>query len=1181
MKLKIPFLVLFLSIHTIAFSQIGFEDHVIADDRYSIENPSSIFSIDLDGDGYKDVLSATKEKLIWQKNIGGLGHFGLENILESGILDATSVYSVDIDNDGDNDIIATLKLLDEVVWYENLDGLGNFSQKQIITSYADSATSVFAADIDGDGNIDVISSSSDDDKIAWYQNLDGQGSFGVQEIISNSADKAESVYAADMDEDGDVDVISISEGDNKLAWYENTDGQGTFTTHVITTALIPTIGVVLSNIHVNDIDNDGDMDILVGSKWFENINNSNTFIPRSIISFTDINAVYSSDIDNDGDIDVLLTAFGDLQLYINTDGLGNFSSPQTITFGSGISDIYTSDIDNDGNIDIIAGIDGSLYEKVAWFKNLDGAGDFSDWRSVTIDNKGARDAFAADIDGDGDTDILTTFRRDNKVVWYENLDGLGSFDIEKIITVDIEDCRSIYGADIDGDGDIDVITASSGDNKLAWYENTDGLGNFGTQQIIDTNFVHPFSEVIVTDINNDSYLDVVSIMGEQIVWYVNIDGLGNFGNQQTLIAIDARSIFVEDIDNDNDVDIIIGDYGTSSISWLENIDGQGSFGDIQIITTETNGVSDVYAADIDGDGNKDVVSVSSDSGSDNKIAWYENTDGQGNFGPQQIIASDYRATHVYVSDIDNDNDMDVISGGFYNLEIVWYENTDGLGNFGGEQIVRDLLYNQVIFSTLATDIDGDLDKDILYVSWDSPQVVWVENTGLLLNTVQGNALIDSDSDGCETSDPGMQNLMIVTDNGINTSATFTQNDGSYTLFVGEGNYSTQIVSSIPSYLSVVQNMQSSNFVGYGNIDDANDFCLQFTEAINDVNITIYPSIDDPRPGFDTTYRIVYSNVGTTSFNGTITFEFDDTKLQFLNASETVVSQTSNTLTFDVLNVQPFQAGHIDLVCNVFPPPTTNIDEILVSTATMNSAASDATPDDNSFTLEQLVIGSYDPNDIRVLEGDEILVEAIDEYLHYIIRFQNTGTASAINVRIDNVLDANLDWTTMQLQSLSHPGRVEITDGNMVEFIFEGINLPDSTNDEPNSHGFITYKIKPKNTVVIGDIINNKADIFFDFNPPIITNTVSTEIVAPLSVTEFTTNAVTIYPNPTNAIVQLKANHQIQKIQLLDISGRLLRTDTLESPKAELTLDLSEYTSGVYFLKIQTDFGQETKKIVKQ
>ncbi len=168
--------------------------------------------------------------------------------------------------------------------------------------------------------------------------------------------------------------------------------------------------------------------------------------------------------------------------------------------------------------------------------------------------------------------------------------------------------------------------------------------------------------------------------------------------------------------------------------------------------------------------------------------------------------------------------------------------------------------------------------------------------------------------------------------------------------------------------------------------------------------------------------------------------------------------------------------------------------MLVSTATVNPISGDETEDDNVFTLEQTVIGSYDPNDITVLEGDEIFIEDASKYIHYLIRFQNTGTASAIFVRVEHILDEKLDWTTMQLESLSHTGRVQITDGSNVEFNFNNINLPDSTTDEPNSHGYIAFKIKPKTDIEVGDVFNAVAGIYFDFNPPIVTNIATTEIV---------------------------------------------------------------------------------------
>jgi len=93
-------------------------------------------------------------------------------------------------------------------------------QHVIVQSEANRPTSVYAADLDGDGDLDVLSAYWDDAEIAWYAN-DGTGQFGPQQVITTEADGANCVYAADLDGDGDLDVLSSSSGDDKIAWYEN------------------------------------------------------------------------------------------------------------------------------------------------------------------------------------------------------------------------------------------------------------------------------------------------------------------------------------------------------------------------------------------------------------------------------------------------------------------------------------------------------------------------------------------------------------------------------------------------------------------------------------------------------------------------------------------------------------------------------------------------------------------------------------------------------------------------------------------------------------------------------------------------------------------------------------------------------------------------------------------------
>ena len=132
-----------------------------------------------------------------------------------------SVYAADLDGDGDQDVLSASLNDHKIAWYENTDGLGTFGHQQVLTKSAYSASSVYATDLDGDGDQDVLSALRGSDEIIWFENTDGFGTFGPQKVITMIANAAVSVYSADLDGDGDTDVLSASQGDDKIAWYEN------------------------------------------------------------------------------------------------------------------------------------------------------------------------------------------------------------------------------------------------------------------------------------------------------------------------------------------------------------------------------------------------------------------------------------------------------------------------------------------------------------------------------------------------------------------------------------------------------------------------------------------------------------------------------------------------------------------------------------------------------------------------------------------------------------------------------------------------------------------------------------------------------------------------------------------------------------------------------------------------
>ncbi|EDQ92032.1 uncharacterized protein MONBRDRAFT_5660 [Monosiga brevicollis MX1] len=182
-----------------------------------------------------------------------------QRVISTTAVGGFSVYAADLDADGDLDVLSASCYDNKIAWYRN-NGDGTFSAQIIISNATDGAISVYAADLDGDCDLDVLSASENDNKIAWYQN-NGNGTFSAQIVISTAAEHAISVYAADLDDDGDLDVLSASVGDDKIAWYRN-NGNSTFSAQII----ISTSADGARSVHAADLDGDGDLDVLSASR---------------------------------------------------------------------------------------------------------------------------------------------------------------------------------------------------------------------------------------------------------------------------------------------------------------------------------------------------------------------------------------------------------------------------------------------------------------------------------------------------------------------------------------------------------------------------------------------------------------------------------------------------------------------------------------------------------------------------------------------------------------------------------------------------------------------------------------------------------------------------------------------------------------------------------------------------
>jgi hypothetical protein len=500
--------------------------------------------------------------------------------------------------------------------------------------------------------------------------------------------------------------------------------------------------------------------------------------------------------------------------------------------------------------------------------------------------------------------------------------------------------------------------------------------------------------------------------------------------------------------------------------------------------------------------------------------------------------------------------------------------------------------NSTIYMTFLGDLDNPLsvcadDDDIDY--WkDLFALMGIANVyvssycsfvpGGNYNTISGGIKHDVGNDGCGTNEPMMPYYRVNISDGASGGAVFTTAEGTYDVYAQTGTY-TVAPEMTYDYFNVIPPSAQVTFTTENNVTPQ-DFCLERDGIHNDLDVVIIPEIP-ARPGFESTYLVSYHNKGTETLSGTVDFVYVESVMDFVSADVTPQTIDPGMLTWAFTDLAPFETRTVlvTLISNTptdTPPVTIGMQ--LDFAAHVYPVENDETPLDNIFGMKQTVVGSFDPNDITCLEGETIAPAMVGEYLHYLIRFQNTGTFYAENVVVVNDIDAaKFDIDSFEMLGTSHPGVTRIT-GNKTEFIFEGIELPAEQDDEPGSHGFIAYKIKTNNNLVVGNSVAQHADIYFDFNPPITTN-VATTTVTLLGNDDIALSSLKVYPNPVRDVLTIEANEAIKSVSLLDLRGRLLsHTDQTAN---HVLLNIGGQERGVYVLKIVGDSGSKILKVIKE
>jgi len=383
----------------------------------------------------------------------------MEHPISGGYVNANYAWPTDIDGDGDMDVLGAAGryappyfFSGSIDWWENTDGSGLSWTYHSVANFT-SAPVICSADLDGDGDFDIIGGAHGTvNDLAWWENIDGSGTTWAEHTIPSSIQNASAVDTADINGDGYVDILSTDDSYNKVVWLKNVDGSGT--------------------------------------NWTE----------YTIANFNNATDVYGTDVDGDGDIDAVGASYNgdDVRWWENVDGSGITWNEHVVSSNfNGARSVFASDVDGDGDIDILGA--ASLEWAITWWENSDGSGNSWIEHSISSNFNWAFAVYASDMDQDGDTDVLGASYFGDDITLWENTDGLGLTWYEHVIDGNFDGARDVATADMDGDGDPDILGVAAEDADISWWDVTCcvGAGEL-VSSILDTEVSADWDSIIWT-----------------------------------------------------------------------------------------------------------------------------------------------------------------------------------------------------------------------------------------------------------------------------------------------------------------------------------------------------------------------------------------------------------------------------------------------------------------------------------------------------------------------------------------------------------------------------------------------------------------------------------------------------------------------------------------------------------